>query len=75
MEFLRDNPFEEIGVLNASSVVDEWGRLPRVEEANKIVGKNTRETLKRNGYKRPSLSTGAAWYRDRFNRVNNLENP
>ena len=26
LEFLRDNPFEEIGVLNASSVVDEWGR-------------------------------------------------
>jgi hypothetical protein len=49
------------------------------DEANKTVGRNTREymkeTLKRNGYKRPSLSTGAAWYRDRFNRVNNLENP
>ena len=79
LEFLLDNSFEEIGVLNASSVTDEWGRLPLVEEANRNVGKNTREyikeTLKRNGHKRPSLSTGAAWYRDKFNRVNNLENP
>ena len=79
LDFLRDNPYEEIGVLNESSVENEWGRLPRVEEANKIVGTNTREkikeTLKCCGYKRPTLSTGAAWYRDRFNRVNNLENP
>ena len=43
LEFLRDNPYEKIGVLNASSVVNEWGRLPRVEEANKTVGRNTRE--------------------------------
>lgn len=28
LEFLRDNPFEDIGVLNASLVVDEWGQLP-----------------------------------------------
>ena len=74
LEFLRDNPFEEIGVLNDSSVNDECGRLSRVEEANKTVGRSTRknikEILKLNGYKRTILSTGAAWNRDRFNRIN-----
>ena len=80
LEFLRDNPFEQVGVFNASNNLDEWGRLPRLEERNKSIGRDTRnhlkETLKLNGFKRPALSTGSEWYRDRFNRVfNNLENP
>jgi hypothetical protein len=80
LEFLRDNPFEQVGVFNASNNLDEWGRLPRIEERNKSIGRDTRnhlkETLKLNGFKRPALSTGSEWYRDRFNRVfNNLENP
>ena len=75
LEFLRDNPHEQLGVINASSQLEEWGRLPRVEENFKEKGKDLgdgiRDDLFRNGLRRPIQSSGASWYRDRFNRIIN----
>ena len=73
MEFLRDNSFGQIGVQDDNIYSDEWGRIPRVKESNKEVGRNKRDHIKillqNNGLRRPVFSTGAEWYRDRFNGI------
>jgi len=78
IEFLRSNPHEVVGVLNANdhhlfSDNDGRGRLQRSAEQSKQIGRNLRDHLKDNlvngGYTRPLISTGAKWYRDRCNRT------
>ena len=73
--FLRNNHGEIVGVVtgNDGTQIGEWGRLPRDEEDSKREGKQLRQllsdNLRRNNCRRPAMSSGATWYRDRFNRT------
>ena len=74
-EFLSDNTNEIIGVVtgNDGTQLGEWGRLPRADEEARMQGKILRQdicdSLRQNGCRRPTLSSGATWYRDRYNRT------
>ena len=73
--FLIDNHHEVIGVVIDNDVTSssEQGRLPRHEETYKQAGKQLRQELsvclKNNECRRPSISSNASWYRDRYNRT------
>jgi len=75
LEFIHENPTDIAGGVSNDNIPsnDGSGRLPTVEATSKSAGSNLRDDIRNrlanNGQTRPAVSTGAQWYRDKYNRV------